>query len=117
MAEAVLLGERRASVAAPHRFGVKTPPWPLPVPGMPKQGGHSFHRAFVEALQIAAERPGPTAKGSVERLKVEPERRNSVILREQNGGGRPAAFAAQVFRDHPDGPVLLGVVTGEESAF
>jgi hypothetical protein len=37
-AQAVSLGERRASVAAPHNFGAATPPRPLPVPGMPKQG-------------------------------------------------------------------------------
>ena len=40
----------------------------------------------------------------------------SVVFGEQHGGDGPAAFAAEAFRDHPDGAVLWGVVAGEEPA-
>ena len=41
----------------------------------------------------------------------------SVVRRKQHGGDRAVTLTAQVFRDHPDGAVLLGVVAGEQATF
>lgn len=50
-------------------------------------------------------------------LLLESERRVSVILWKQDAGDGAACLAGQVFCNHPDRAVLLGVAAGEQPAF